>query len=187
MHFNEILVNRRAIRDYEDRELSLATIEDILQEACFAPTARNLQPCRFIIIRNRAFMKRISDECKKNLLSDVIIDPTSPLKEYEDRFCDPTYNIFYNAPCVVYILGPTEARLIDVDCALTAAYIMFSATARNLGTCWIGLGTHIRDQRLIDEMGIPKDCHIIAPIIIGHPADIPLAAERHDPVIVKII
>jgi len=187
MEFNEILVNRRAIRDYEDRELPLSTVEDILQEACFAPTARNLQPCRFIIIRDRAFMKRISDECKKNLLSDVLIDPKSPLKDYEDRFCDPRYNIFYNAPCVVYIIGPADARLIDVDCALTAAYIMFSATSRNLGTCWIGLGTHIRDQKIIDAMGISQDFRIIAPIIIGHPTEIPLAAERHDPVIVKII
>lgn len=132
-------------------------------------------------------MKRISDECKKNLLSDVIIGPGSPLKEYESRFCDPQYNIFYNAPCGVYIIGQTDARLIDVDCALTAAYIMFSATARELGTCWIGLGSHIRDQKILDEMGIPQDCRIIAPIIIGYPAEIPLASERHDPVIIKII
>lgn len=187
MDFNEILVNRRAIRDYEDREVPLTTIEEILRDACFAPTARNLQPCRFIIIRDRNFMKRISDECKKNLLADVINDPASPLKEYEDRLCDPRYNIFYNAPCVVYIVGPADARLIDIDCALTAAYIMFSATARELGTCWIGLGVHIRDKKIITKINIPKDYRIIAPIIIGYPADIPLASDRHDPDIVKVI
>lgn len=187
MEFNEILVNRRAIREYEDRDVPFSIIEDILQDACFAPTARNLQPCRFIIIRDRSFMKRISDECKKNLLADIINDPADPLREYESRFCDPQYNIFHNAPCVVYIVGSMGASLIDVDGALTAAYIMFSATARKLGTCWIGLGTHIRDQRIIDDMGIPKDCRIIAPITIGYPLEIPLAAERHDPVIVKII
>lgn len=187
MNFSEILVNRRAIRDYEEKDVPLSTIQDILQEACFAPTARNLQPCRFIIIRDQAFMKKISNDCKKNLLSDLIINPESPLKQYEPALCDAHFNIFYNAPCVIYIIGPAEARLIDVDCALTAAYIMFSATARGLGTCWIGLGENIRDQKILDKMGITKDCRIIAPIIIGHPADIPLASERHDPVIVKIL
>jgi nitroreductase len=187
MDFNEILVNRRAIRDYEDKDVPLSTIQEIVQEACFAPTARNLQPCRFIIIRDQDFMKRISDDCKKNLLSDLINNPESPLKQYEPALCDEHFSIFYNAPCVVYIIGPTDARLIDVDCALTAAYMMFSATARGLGTCWIGLGVNIRDQKIIEAMGMPKDCRIIAPIIIGHPADIPLASDRHDPDIVKVI
>ena len=63
MEFNEILVNRRAIRNYENKAVSLSTIEEILHDATLAPTARNLQPCRFIIIRNRDFMKRISDDC----------------------------------------------------------------------------------------------------------------------------
>jgi nitroreductase len=187
MEFNEILVNRRAIRNYENKAVSLSTIEEILHDATLAPTARNLQPCRFIIIRNRDFMKRISDDCKKNLLSDILHDPGSPLKDYESRFSDEQYHIFHNAPCVVYVIGPAEARLIDVDCALTAAYILFSATARGLGTCWIGLGVNIRDQEILDEMGMPPDCRIIAPIVIGYPEEIPPASERHEPVIVKII
>jgi len=187
MDFNEILVNRRAIRDYQDKEVSLTTLEEILHDACLAPTARNLQPCRFILIRNRNFMKRISDDCKKNLLSDITSNPDSPLKDYESRFSDERYNIFHNAPCVVYIIGPAQARLIDVDCALTAAYIMFSATSRGLGTCWIGLGVNVRDQKILDEMGMPKNCRIIAPIVMGYPAEIPPASERHEPVIVKII
>jgi len=187
MDFNEILVKRRAIRDYQNEEVSLPIIEEILHDACLAPTARNLQPCRFIIIRDRNFMKRISDECKKNLLADIINDPGSPLKDYESRFSDERYNIFHNAPCVIYIIGPADTRLIDVDCALTAAYIMFSATSRGLGTCWIGLGAHIRDRHILDDMGMPEDCRIIAPIIIGYPAEIPPASERHTPVIVRII
>jgi nitroreductase len=76
---------------------------------------------------------------------------------------------------------------LDVDLALTAAYLMFSATERGLGTCWINLGAHIREPGLLSTIGMPKDCRIVAPIIIGYPTAIPAASERHAPVILKLI
>jgi hypothetical protein len=36
-------------------------------------------------------------------------------------------------------------------------------------------------------MGIPGDYRIVAPIIIGYPASIPPASERHAPDIGKVI
>jgi nitroreductase len=55
------------------------------------------------------------------------------------------FNVFYNAPCLVYIAGPRDIRSIQVDCALAAAYFMLSAADRGLGTCWVDLGSVIRD------------------------------------------
>jgi hypothetical protein len=36
-------------------------------------------------------------------------------------------------------------------------------------------------------MGVPEDCEIVAPIILGYPTSVPPASERHDPDILKII
>ena len=51
----------------------------------------------------------------------------------------------------------------------------------------IGLGAHIRDRKILDVIGVPVGCQIVAPIIVGYPASIPPASERHAPDIVKII
>ncbi|HVO68157.1 MAG TPA: nitroreductase family protein [Syntrophales bacterium] len=187
MDFEELLVNRRAIRDYQDKAVPLSIIKEILQDTCLAPTATNRQPCKFIIIRDRDYMKKLSDESKKSLLSDLEKNPGSPLKNYEDRLRDKQFNVFYNAPCLVYVIGPKNIPSLDVDCGLTVAYLMFSATSRGLGTCWIGLGAHIRDQKILYEMGVPADCEIVAPVIIGYPTSIPPASERHAPDILKIL
>jgi nitroreductase len=64
---------------------------------------------------------------------------------------------------------------------------MFSATSRGLGTCWIGLGSHIKDPQLLAEMGMTKDEGIVAPIIVGYPVGIPEASERHAPRIAKVL
>ncbi|MEN6318874.1 MAG: nitroreductase family protein [Syntrophaceae bacterium] len=187
MDFKTLLVNRRSIRDYQDKEVPLSVIKEILDDTCLAPTARNLQPCRFIIIQDRDFIKRLSDESKRNLLSDIMQNPASPMKQLESRFRDEQFNVFYNAPSLVLFIGPREKPLLDADCALTAAYFMFSAVSRGLGTCWIGSGMHIRDRKILDEIGVPEDCRIVAPIIIGYPSSIPPASERHVPDIVKIL
>lgn len=187
MDFNTLLTTRRSIREFQDKEVPLSVLKEIIQETRLAPTASNRQPLKFIIIRDRELIRRLSDESKKSLLYDLLMDPSLPLKQYEAALRDGQFNVFYNAPCLVLFAGPKDLRSLDTDCGLTVAYFMFSATSRGLGTCWIGLGAHIRDQKILDEIGVPADCRIVAPIIIGYPESIPPASERHSPEILKIV
>ena len=187
MDFKTLLINRRSIRDFQEKDVPLSVIKEILHDTCLAPTARNLQPCRFIIIQNREIIKRLSDESKKNILSDILQNPASPMKQLESRFRDESFNVFYNAPCLVLFIGSRDASFLDVNCALTVSYFMFSATSRGLGTCWIGSGGNIRDRKVLNEIGVPEDCRIVAPVVIGYPTTVPPASERHTPDIIKVL
>jgi len=187
MEYKTLLVNRRAIRDFLDREVPLSVVEEIIQDTRLAPSASNRQPCRFIIIRDRSVIERLSAESKRNLLADLARNPGLPLKQYEATLRDEKFNVFYNAPCLVYVIGPRDLYSLDVDCGLAAAYFMFSAASRGLGTCWIDLGANIRDPATRSELGVPGDCRIVAPIILGYPVSIPPAPERRSPEIVKVI
>ena len=187
MDFKTLLTNRRSIRDFQDREIPLSVVQEILKDTTLAPTASNAQPCRFIVIRDRRLIKRLSDESRRNLLADLASSPDSPLKMYEAALRDDAFNVFYNAPCLIYIVGFRTARSPEVDCALTAAYLMFSAASRGLGTCWIGLGAHIRGHEILREIGVPEDCRIVAPIILGFPTAVPTASERHAPDIIRML
>ena len=187
MDFQTLLKNRRSIRDFQNKEVPLSILKEIIQDTCLAPTESNGQPCRFIIIQDRDCIKNLSDESKKSLLDNLVRNPNLPLKQYEAALRDGRFNVFYNAPCLVLFVGPKDAHSLDVDCGLTVTYFMFSATSRGLGTCWIGLGAHIRDKRVLDEIGVPSDCRIVAPIIVVYPTSIPPASERHSPNILKTI
>ena len=187
MDFETLLMNRRSIRDFQDREVPLPVVQEILQDTCLAPTASNGQPCRFIIIRDRKQMKRLSDESKRNLLAEIAGNPDAPIKVYKEMLQNDAFNVFYNAPCLILIIGPQEVHSLEIDCALTAAYLMFSAASRELGTCWIALGANIRSDEVLREIGVPKGFSIVAPIILGYPTSIPAASERHKPDIVREI
>ena len=187
MDFKTLLTNRRSIRDFQDRNVPLSVVKEIIQDTCLAPTASNRQPCRFVIIQDREWIKKLSTESKHNLLADLARNPEAPLKQYEAALRDEKFNVFYNAPCLVLVIGPRDVFSLDVDCGLTAAYFMFSAVSRGLGTCWIGLGAHIRDRQILSEIGVPDECRIVAPIILGYPVTIPPVSERHAPEILRVI
>ena len=100
---------------------------------------------------------------------------------------NPKFNVFYDAPSLVIICGDKRSPSLKVDCALAASYLMFSAAARGLGTCWVDLGARIDDPKLREEIGLTDDLVIVAPIIIGCPKAIPAIPPRNEPIILKTI
>lgn len=185
--FSELLQKRRAIRDFEDKEVPLKVVEEILQESTLAPSASNNQPCRFVVVQCRKAITNLSNESKANLLLDHNDGKISLSTEYISLLQDENFNVFYNAPCLIYIAGAKSVGSLDVDVALAAGYIMFSAAARGMGTCWVALGANIRDPRLRAELGLDDNYRIVAPIILGYPRTIPSPPERHAPEILRVI
>jgi nitroreductase len=183
--YAELLKNRRSIREYQDRKIGSEVLQEILNDTCQAPSAMGLQPWEFIVIQDKKLMEKISDESKKNLLCGIEADPNSKLKKYENMLRGSA-NVFYNAPCLVVMVGKNESEFFQRDCALAAAYFMFAATARNLGTCWIGLGAKIEDASLKKEIGLPEDYEIAVTLIVGYPQKIPAASLRQ-PKILKMM
>jgi len=187
MTFNELLKNRRSVRKYQDNPVSVEIIIEIINESILAPNAGNEQPWKFIIVNNKEMLKRMSDESKKNILARIAANPDDYAKKYKGMLENDSLNVFYNAPCLVIILGHSNLKNSYVDCALAGSYFMMAATSRGLGTCWINLGTEINDPEMINELGIPDNCQIVAPIILGYPEKIPPTPKRREPEILKVI
>lgn len=187
MEFSELLIKRRSIRNFRDREVPLSLILETIRDSCLAPNAANRQPWRYIIVNKRDMVEKLAHESKSNLLEDLENNPTSLLRNYETILRNEHYNVFYNAPCLVYITGPKDVRSLDVDCALAASYLMLAATSRGLGTCWVALGARIKHHDILKAIGLPVDHRIVAPIILGYPEEIPEPPKRNEPQILKII
>jgi nitroreductase len=187
MTFGELLENRRSIRRYQERPVSVHVVQDMIQESTLAPSAGNEQPWKFVVVNDRGWIKKLSDESKKNILSRIAANPGDYAKKYERMLSNESFNVFYNAPCLVMILGPSDLKNLYVDCALAASYFMMAAASRGLGTCWINFGTEIHDPDMRDELGIPDHCTIVAPIILGCPARIPSVPKRKEPEILKVV
>ena len=185
--FRELIDKRRSVRDYEDRDIPLDMIRELIADSCEAPSAGNRQPWSFIVIIDREMMRELSDESKKNLLEDMKILKSPMLRLYRPILKDEKFNVFYNAPCLIYITGPRDVHSVEADCSLAAAYLMFSAARRGLGTCWVDLGSYIKSPQLLEKLGLPPENKIVAPIIVGYPGTIPTRPPRNEPRILRIL
>ena len=83
--------------------------------------------------------------------------------------------------------SPVYRRFLHEDIGLAGGQMMLQAHALGLGTCWINLGTEIHDPEMRAELGIPDNCTIVAPIVLGYPERIPPAPKRKEPEILRII
>ena len=187
MDFPELLAKRRSVRDYQNRDVPLEVVKDILRDTCFAPSSGNGQPWQFIIVNQREWIRKLSDESKKNFVAAIEKDPNTPLKKYEANLRNKDFNVYYNAPCLVYMGGPKDLRSVFLDCSLAAAYFMFAATSRGLGTCWINLGSEIRDPEIQKAIGMTADFRIVAPMTLGYPKAVPELPIRNEPQILRTI
>ncbi|MDY6905478.1 MAG: nitroreductase family protein [Thermodesulfobacteriota bacterium] len=187
MIFDELLKNRRSVRKYQDKPVAVDVILEMINESILAPNAGNEQPWKFVIVNNKAMLKKISDEGKKNILARIAANPNDYAKKYESMLQKESFNVFYNAPSLVMILGPSHLKNLYVDCALAASYFMMAAASRGLGTCWVNFGAEIHDPEILDALGIPDNCTIVAPIILGYPEKISTAPKRKAPAILKVI
>ena len=71
MDFSELLDKRRSVRDYEDKEVPMDVINEIISDSIKAPNAGNMQLWRFIIVNNKEQVKRLSDLNKKAIIADI--------------------------------------------------------------------------------------------------------------------
>ena len=184
--FFDVLYSRRSIRLFKDEDIPRETIDELLVDATWAATGSNMQPWEFVVITDKAFIKEINDSCKKKIVAAIESDPEGPWKRYETSARNPDLNMFYNAPCVIYIVASRSASLAIFDCSMAAANLMLSAQARGLGSCWIGLGAS-PEREIREKMDIPGDYRIVAPIIVGVPDHEPKGPPRKPPVIRKFI
>ncbi len=187
MTFEELLKQRRSIRDFQSRSVPLPLVKTLIKQATLAPSAGNDQPWRFVIVQNKTLIKRMSDESKANVLHRIAANPDDYATRFEKYLQDPSYNVFFNAPCLVLIIGFSRLKNMYVDCALAASYFMLAATNRGLGTCWVNLGAEIKSPELLQVLGVPDDGKIVAPIVLGYPARTPKPPKRKKPNIINIL
>ena len=182
MNFTDVLKTRRAVREYTDVAIEREEVEAVLNAAIEAPSAMNMQPWAFAIVLGKekveSYARRAKEWLLKNLsqLQDRAIE-----RKFEQRVLeDPNFTLFYHAPALVLVLAKSPERQAVEDCCLAAQSLMLAARDRDLGTCWIGFARPwLNLPEIKIELGVPAEYHVVAPIVLGHPAAWPESHGRN--------
>ena len=153
-HFDgiELLATRRSVRRYRDTTVDPRVLDEIFESCRHAPSARNSQPCSFIVIRNSDTLRR---------LSVLRGESSAPIASA--------------SVAVAIVSDPAESpRAVDDGC-IAAYHLLLSAWAHGLGTCWMG-GMDQDEAKSI--LGIPTDRRLITITPLGYPDERPSVRTR---------
>jgi nitroreductase len=184
----EVIKSRRAIRSFEDKPVPESAIQTMLEAATYAPSAINIQPWKFTLITNKDAMKHLSDTAKPALLRMLPDVGDEGLAGIKKQLTNPQYNIFYNAPLLIFVSGVKSPYAI-YDCSMAAQNMMLAAYTLGIGSCWIGTAVGLaNDPKVKAELGVPEDHEVHAAIIFGYPkGGFPKAPEKRPAVVLKQI
>lgn len=117
----DVFKKRRSVRKFKSTPIPKGHLTRILEAANYAPTPRNRQAWKFLVIQNRDTLNKIKEECIKG--------GGEGSREY---FTD-----FLSAPVYVVVIADTETRNPPNDitaASLAAMNLMLAARALGYGT-----------------------------------------------------
>lgn len=176
--FLQVVQQRRAVREFRDTRVDPALIERLLDVAVLAPSAMNLQPWAFAVIDGVTKLDEYARRAKDHLLGEANL--SNPRAQALLR--NPAFSIFYHAPALVLVLARSDESQAREDCCLAAQTLMLAAREAGLGTCWIGFARPwLNLPATKAELDLPRDYHVVAPIVLGVPQEWPPSHGRNAP------
>jgi nitroreductase len=179
MELKEAIRTRRSVRRYSSDPVPEKVVKELLELAAWAPSGMNTQPWLYVVIEGRDYLKDLSDKCRAYILE--IMDEMPALENYRAMLSNPDFNLFYGAPVLVLIYGNQNAFTYTNDCTMAALNLMLAAWDKGIGSCWIGFAkAYCGTPEFKAGLKVPPEYQLVAPVILGHPADPPGQVARKE-------
>jgi nitroreductase len=141
MEYTDLIYTRESIRNYDPtRPLPKEILEKILDAGRLAPSARNLQPWKFLVISSSAMLEKVKACYNRDWFKD--------------------------APYIVVVLGLRDHawnrsydgyNSVETDAAIAMTHIILAAENEGVGACWIAA----YNPALLNEALNPRDNEMI--------------------------
>ena len=154
---------RNSCRDFSPKPLDKSIIQTLADAALAAPSAMNAQPWHIVIVTD----KNIIEEYDKDAMSIIEIEN----KESFDRMKERGGKIFYNAPCLIFILK-NNSEWASLDCGIVTQNIALAAHSLGLGNVICGMariplgGKNKEDWK--KRLNFPEGFEFAMSVAIGH-------------------
>jgi nitroreductase len=150
MDIYQAIKTRKSVRAFLDKEIPDEVLNRLLEAARIAPSARNLQEWRFVVVRDPQKRQQLAQAAKGQTFVG-------------------------EAPVVLACCADTEGHVMTcgqlcypIDVAIAVDHITLCAAAEGLGTCWIGAFHEDEVKKLLH---IPDRIRVVALLPIGYPRD----------------
>ncbi|MCW4016824.1 MAG: nitroreductase family protein [Candidatus Bathyarchaeota archaeon] len=152
MSILKIILSRKSIRRYENKEIPKDVLDQIVEAGRQSPSAANRQPYRFVIVTDAKIKKEL-----KGLLSQFL----------------------EKAPVIIVGCANPKAVLTGkwatIDTTIALENMVLAAWSLGVGSCWIG---SFNEEKIKQALKIPQDWKVVALVTFGYPAETPKPRKK---------
>jgi len=140
---------RYSCRAYQEKSIEQDKLDCILEAARLAPSARNTQDWRFVVVTDRETKRQVAGTTNRP-------------------------EVFEKAGAIIAACSNSDEimrcgqAIGPIDVAIALEHICLQAADLGLGTCWIG---SFDADKVRQILGIPDDIIIVELMAIGYPSD----------------
>ena len=161
MELQEAIKGRRSIRNFKKQNIPEETITQLIEAASYAPSAGNIQPWQFIIIRNPTIKKKLAESAlNQNHVNDA---PVVIVVCADEKRSSMGYG---TRGKTLYCLQDTAAATQN---------ILLTAHSLGLGSCWTGA---FNEDEAREAVNAPEGVRPVAIIPVGIPDGNPKQRSR---------
>lgn len=165
MNVKETINLRKSIRKYQDKKISEEIINELLDAARKAPSAKNVQSHKYFIVDDKEIKDKLIKQgaFKQPFVNDaplIIICCADPSQYPKSTEVD---------------VSPNDYAYIDLSIA--TSFLVLRATELGLGTVFVAW---IYRDKIKEILNIPKNYIIPFVIPVGYPAEDPNTKPRKD-------
>jgi nitroreductase len=156
----QAIFTRRSIRKYTGAPISEDNMQTLLKAGFSAPSAHNMQPWHFVVVKSPATLAYIAE-------------------------AHPYAKMLPQAGCCIIVCGDDEVQkskgLLVEDCSAAIQNILLAAHGIGLGAVWSGLYPSPELTKLIaTTIKLPDNIEPIGMVVVGHKAEDKEPADRFD-------
>ncbi|MCD6319768.1 MAG: nitroreductase [Candidatus Desulfofervidaceae bacterium] len=179
---------RRSIRGFLAKTVDESLITQVLEAAIQAPSACNMQPWEFFVVKGEGRNKLVSslleayhqekrpprtqspvpERYKKRM--QTLFEAIKPFAEQTPGFDTWKGSLsFYNAPVVILVAkdkAVDASRILDIG--LAVQNMLLAAHDLGLGTCAIGLSLRYEDI-IRETLNLPSHLELLLTVALGYP------------------
>lgn len=148
---------RASVRSFTDEEVSQEQLNRILEAGRLAPSAKNRQAWRFVVIRKPDMRAKVQDAA---FGQDYVGQAPVVI-----ALC--TTNVEYKMP--------NGQLSYPVDLGIACSFMMLQAVHEDLGTCVV---TTFKEQEVKSLLTVPYSMRVVMLLVVGHAAEQPERARR---------
>lgn len=150
----DVIQKRRSVRKYKKDPIPEKAFMRVLEAARLAPSGKNFQPWKFIIVKDKALKEKLAQASAGQFFM-----AEAPIIIIGCGFPDN---------CYAHMGRYMKSWSVDVTIALD--HLMLQAQEEGLGTCWIG---SFEEEEVKAILNIPENVKVLALTPLGYPDEIP--------------